>query len=54
MEGSRLGLGGMGKMQDKAPQPTKRNAPADKVKQNFGLYKRYKKQAKFAKPAFPH
>jgi len=51
MEGAKLGIGGMGQMQDKAPQPTKRNAPADKVKQNFGLYKRKRKEPK---PAFGH
>jgi hypothetical protein len=51
MEGAKLGLGGMGQLQDKAPQPTKRNAPADKVKQNFALYKR---KVKVYKPAYGH
>ena len=51
MEGAKLGLGGMGKMQDKAPQPTKHNAPPDKIKGNFGLYKRKRKEPK---AAFPH
>lgn len=51
MEGAKLGLMGMGRMQDKAPQPTKYNAPPDKVKQNFGLYKR---KTKVPKTAFPH
>jgi hypothetical protein len=51
MEGAKLGIGGMGQMQDKAPQPTKRNAPADKVHNNFVILKKKKKEPK---PAFGH
>lgn len=51
MEGALLGLGGMGQLQDKAPQPTNRNAAPDKVKQNFALYKR---KTKKPKPAYGH
>ena len=48
MEGAKLELGGMGQMQGKAPIPTKYSAPPDKVKQNFALYKRKRKEPKAA------
>jgi hypothetical protein len=51
MEGARLGLGGMGRMQDKAPQPTNHKVPGDKVK--IGLYKK-RKSIKGTLTAFPH
>jgi hypothetical protein len=51
MEGAKLGLGGMGRMQDKAPQPTNHKAPGDKVK--IGLYKK-RKSIKGTLTAFPH
>ena len=51
MEGAKLGIGGMGQMQGKAPFPTKRNAPPDKVKVNFILRKKPKQEPK---PAFGH
>jgi hypothetical protein len=42
----------MGQMQHKAPQPTNHNAPPDKVKGNFGLYKK-RKAIKGTLTAFP-
>ena len=51
MEGAKLTLSGMGRMQDKAPQPTKHAAPPDKIKKNFALYKR---KEKAHKSAFAH
>jgi hypothetical protein len=51
MEGAKLSIGGMGQMQGKAPIPTKYNTPADKVKGNFALLKKKKKDPK---PAFGH
>lgn len=53
MEGAKLGLGGMGQMQDKAPSPSKpkHTFPPDKVKQNFALYKR---KTKIPKSAYGH
>ena len=51
-EGGKLGIGGMGQMQGKAPQPTNRTAPADKVKKSIVLYKRKKKEPK--QEAFVH
>jgi hypothetical protein len=49
--GAKLGLLGMGQMQGKAPIPTDRNAPADKVHTNFKMTKRKRKEPK---TAFPH
>lgn len=55
MEGAKLGLMGMGEMQFKAASgPTKYNQPPDKVKGNFGLYKRKKEARKFNRPPYPH
>ena len=53
MEGAKLGLGGMGQLQDKAPSPSKpkHTFPPDKVKQNFALYKR---KTKIPKSAYGH
>jgi hypothetical protein len=49
--GAKLGLLGMGQMQGKAPIPTDRNAPTDKVHTNFKMTKRKRKEPK---TAFPH
>jgi hypothetical protein len=51
LHGAKLGLLGMGQMQGKAPQPTDRNAPADKVN---GPFKMTKKKRKEPRPAFAH
>jgi len=46
--GAKLGLLGMGQMQGKAPIPTDRNAPPDKVHTNFKITKRKRKEPKTA------